>query len=296
MTQQEQFGGQWTQDKLARLKGYLHAYMQIFKRLPQYETVYVDAFAGTGTIPVKKATLEQRTDEDTDERDVEIFLSGSVRIALDVDPPFARYLFIEQNRKKAQELEKLKTVYSHQADRIEIKHAEANQFLLEWCQMTDWSKTRAVMFLDPFGMQVEWKLLEAIAATKAIDLWLLVPLGMGVNRMLTQTDLPPKAWQDRLTKFFGTDEWQVQFYRSPQQGNLFGDGPTQEKVANYDALASYFVGRLKKIFNGGVAPNPLTQRNSKNSPLFLLCFAAGNRYAPTAVKIAKDLLAKRPRE
>lgn len=33
------------------------------------------------------------------------------------------------------------------------------------------------MFLDPYGMQVDWATIEAIAKTKAIDLWILFPLG-----------------------------------------------------------------------------------------------------------------------
>ncbi len=36
-------------------------------------------------------------------------------------------------------------------------------------------------------MQVDWKTIEAVAATKAIDLWLLFPLGVGVNRLLTRS-------------------------------------------------------------------------------------------------------------
>ena len=36
----------------------------------------------------------------------------------------------------------------------------------------DWSSHRAVLFLDPYGMQVEWTTIEAIARTGAIDLWL----------------------------------------------------------------------------------------------------------------------------
>jgi hypothetical protein len=41
----------------------------------------------------------------------------------------------------------------------------------------------------------------------------------------------------------------------------------------------------------GVANNPLPLYNSKNNPLYLLCFAAGNpKGAPTAVKIAQDIL------
>ena len=32
------------------------------------------------------------------------------------------------------------------------------------------------MFLDPYGMEVEWKTLQAVAATRAIDVWFLFPL------------------------------------------------------------------------------------------------------------------------
>jgi three-Cys-motif partner protein len=273
---QQEFGGDWTQDKLERLKGYLEAYMQIFKHRPNLRPIYVDAFAGTGSIAAKAPRLSATQIDEPEKSEVEIFLNGSARIALEVEPPFSRYLFIERSAKKVVELRKLRDEYPQRSARIQIERAEANQFLMQWCAETNWLTNRAVVFLDPFGMQVEWQLLETIAATEAIDLWLLVPLGMGVNRMLTQNELPPKEWQDRLTKFFGTDEWQEQFYSTPKQGSLFDDGPSKEKVANWDALASYFVDRLKGIFKGGVAPNPLTQRNSKNSPLFLLCFAAGN--------------------
>lgn len=47
-------------------------------------------------------------------------------------------------------------------------------------------RRRAVVFLDPFGMQVEWRTIERIGQTKAIDLWILFPLGVAVNRFLTK--------------------------------------------------------------------------------------------------------------
>lgn len=46
-----QFGGEWTTEKLERLREYLCAYMRIFSKnshAARYTTVYVDAFAGTG--------------------------------------------------------------------------------------------------------------------------------------------------------------------------------------------------------------------------------------------------------
>ncbi len=47
-----QFGGDWTQEKLERLRKYLRAYMTIFTAnewARHYTTYYVDAFAGTGS-------------------------------------------------------------------------------------------------------------------------------------------------------------------------------------------------------------------------------------------------------
>jgi hypothetical protein len=41
------------------------------------------------------------------------------------------------------------------------------------------------VFLDPFGMQVDWNVIEQLALTKAVDLWLLFPLGTGVMRIMT---------------------------------------------------------------------------------------------------------------
>jgi hypothetical protein len=50
-------------------------------------------------------------------------------------------------------------------------------------------------------------------------------------------------------------------------------------------------GQLLKTVFAQVVPNPLILTNSKGVPIYLLCFAAGNpKGAPTAVKIAKDIL------
>ncbi len=50
-----------------------------------------------------------------------------------------------------------------------------------------------MVFLDPYGMQVEWSTIEALAATKAIDLWYLFPLGVGVARLLTHRWRYPRS-------------------------------------------------------------------------------------------------------
>jgi len=52
---------------------------------------------------------------------------------------------------------------------IEILNEDANAAVQRTCRDTDWRSNRAVLFLDPYGMQVSWETLVAVAATKAID-------------------------------------------------------------------------------------------------------------------------------
>jgi len=291
-----EFGGAWTTEKLERLRKYLVAYTTIFSKNPKAQnliTIYVDAFAGTGyrNKPTKTDPDAPLFPELTEPETVD-FLKGSARIALEVDPPFNQYLFIEQDTEHTRELEKLKVQFPNKAGAVKIIQGEANTYLKKWCSETNWQKHRAVMFLDPYGMQVEWPLIEAIATTRAIDLWLLVPFGMGVNRMLTNNVLPPVEWSEKLTRIFGTDLWEKEFYSTHKKQTLFDNDEVQVKNADFRKIEQFFVGRLNTIF-AEVAKNPLWLMNSKNSPLYLLCFAAGNpRGAPTAVKIAQDILGK----
>ena len=110
--------------------------------------------------------------------------------------------------------------------------------------------------------------------------------------MLTNKQQPPPHWASALTRIFGTDAWLEAFYKPKAQQGLFDQSEELEKEADFKAISSFFVERLGTIFTK-VADNPLTLRNSHNTPIYLLCFAAGHpRGAKTAVKIAQDILGK----
>ena len=288
-----EFGGDWTNDKLARVRKYLQAYTIIFDRNPRAQklrTVYVDAFAGTGYRSPHSECVDSLFLPELGDAENQAFLKGSAHIALEIKPPFKEYLFIECDPDHCRELQCLKSEFPKLAERITIKEEDANTYLTQWCRDTDWRRTRAVVFLDPYGMQIEWPLMESIAKTKAVDLWILFPLGVAVNRMLTKSAPPPEEWAKALTRIFGTDDWKDTFYPRRKLLTLFGEEETQTKDADFSAISSYFVSRLKSIFTA-VAPNPLPLMNSKNNPLYLLCFASGNpKGAPTALKIAQHIL------
>jgi three-Cys-motif partner protein len=291
----QQFGGDWTEDKLSRVKEYFERYNIALKN-QRFIREYIDAFAGTGY-------REPRSEEiDADylfpelaEPEVRGFLEGSARIALKVDPGFARFTFIEKNPKKVEDLRRLKEEFADKDIRIEC--GDANEWVQSICRES-WNYRRAVLFLDPFGMQVSWQTLKAVAATKCIDAWILFPLCVGITRLLRKDEIPDESICRRLDFVFGDRSWLDALYRQPastakKQRSLF-DEPYEEagtvRRIELSAIEEYYRARLRTIF-AGVANNSVQLRNSKNVPLYLLYFVAGNeKGAPIAVKIAESIM------
>jgi len=293
VTYQTSFGGAWTQQKLGALAKYLKAYATIFKKNPKarfYSISYVDAFAGTGELqrpePGKFASLwpELRANEKE-------YRKGSVRRALDVDPPFDKYVFIEKSVRKCAELQQIALEFPSR--KIRIVNEDANSAILRWCDKLDSRRERAVVFLDPFGASVRWEAIAALGRTHAIDLWILFPY-FAINRMLVRNRKPPKQWADRLTAVFGTPAWEQSFYSTTAFRSLLDPSQRIESIhksVDYREITKFFVERLKKEFVAVSQPLPLL--NSTGSLLFMFLFAAGNeRSAKTGLKIANSIIGR----
>lgn len=286
------FGGDWTSTKLDVLARYLASYTTALKDTP-FRKAYIDAFAGTGYRTLRSSDVDPSPSgilfPDLAEAAPQELLDGSARLALKVTPRFDRYIFIERHAQRCSELEALREEFPDLAEHITISHGDANQSIRDICEK-NWSAHRAVLFLDPYGMQVEWETIAAIASTKAIDLWVLFPLGIGVNRLLTKSGNIPPAWRKRLDTLLGTTDWHDEFYRPDSDQTLFPADEERVVKATMETIGRYFIDRLKTAF-AGVAEAPGVLRNSANCPLYLLCFAAANeKGAPIAIKIAKHLL------
>ena len=283
-----EFGGDWTEQKLRCIEKYLSAYTIALKNRP-FHKIYIDAFAGTGYRQIKR-------DNDSDdllipelaEEEPQKFQDGSAKISLGIVPNFDEYVFVEKDKTRYNELLKLKNEYCHL--NISLINGDANTYIQNQLANQNWSDNRrAVVFLDPFGAKVSWNTLRAIAATEAIDLWYLFPV-IAVQRMLPEHGTLPKTWEDNLSDTFGTDEWKERFYKTDT--NLFGNGQVSSKVASVKAIRSYAISRLATLFPK-VAENPLALYNSKNSLLYLLCFAVSSpstKAQKLALKIANHIL------
>ena len=133
------FGGDWTNEKLDIVAKYLRAYTLALKDKPSatrpFIKGYIDAFAGTG----------YRTSDDVDSGQTALFtaedaaepeqlLKGSARLALETDPPFDRYIFIESRHDRCEQLEGLKSDFPTLADRIAVLPGDANEVIQGLCR------------------------------------------------------------------------------------------------------------------------------------------------------------------
>ena len=252
-------------------------------------TIFVDAFAGPGLSRVRTKEKANEPlglfgpDPESDEAETE-FLKGSPRVALEIVNPFSAYVFVERDPERIRELKALKVEYQSRRN-ITVKEGDANAALQELLASgIDWSHQRAVVFLDPFGMQAPWLTIETLAETKAIEVIVNFPLGMHIQRLLTKSgDIPP-GWQMSLDTFFGSPEWRGLAYE--EGTDLFG--PKVQKVSGSGPkLLEWYRNRLRAAF-GHVSTARLI-RNTRGNPLYYLIWAGPNA---TGLKGAEFILSK----
>ena len=277
------FGGPWTQEKLRILSLYLDAYTTALKNQP-FRLIYVDAFAGEGSWRPGSAYS-------TDYDDFRELHKGSPRIALGItNKPFDRLIFIEKDPQRFELLRKLQEEFPGRD--IDVLNEDAEKALPAFCQSLDVDE-RAVVFLDPFATEVSWAMVEGMAKTQKIDCWILFPLS-AIARMMPRKNEPSAELSNQLDRIFGGREhWQDFYSSSPQPRlplQLFEDELEQIRSSDSSQIAQRYRDRLESTFEK-VAPSGREFKNSKNSPIFQLFFAASNpNGAKIAVNIAKSII------
>jgi three-Cys-motif partner protein len=286
------FGGGWTEIKLNAVSDYLKFYTSALANQPSpetpFETWYIDAFAGTGDRTVMKSSGGLL--EGTPHRFDPIRLQGSARRALQVDPPFRHFVFIENNPARFKALE---TVRSLHPDRdIKCLPRDANIELPELFSKPPWngprsSLQRAVVFLDPYGMSVRWATLKRLADTKRVDIWYLFPVQAVLRQLAHDHRALDDSKRSALTEIFGTDAWEHEFYQ-PRKAmpSLFGGmvTPQPTRRASADQVNEFASERLEKLFPYVSEPIPILTRR-KLPEFSLFCLSANP--SPIAINLIK---------
>lgn len=281
-----EFGGRHTDDKLNRLQQYLVGFSIALKN-QGFVRVYIDAFAGSGDRAEMRPVLPLFDGEDAEPEIITV--PGSARIALEVKPTFDRIVLIEKDPRRYEALTQLAAEYPDR--NIQCHPADANSVVKELCRTLPWRGSveaprgmRAVMFLDPYGMEVDWSTVQAIAATRAIDLWYFFPL-MGLYRQAANDVIKiDHIKRDRLNRILGTNDWESDWYDTPHgPTNLFDDPETAVRTADVNAIERYVKTRLKSEFKGAVL-DPLRIINKQGAPLASLFFAVSN---PSSAAVAR---------
>ena len=264
-----EFGGFWTQVKLERLSAYLPYFTR--EMGDDYRAIYFDAFAGTGTVDRRKPKKTGLTGffKFPDPPPID----GSARRALQIDPAFGRYVFVDHNDSHYWELRQVRDTFPDLEGHVSVIKGDANNRIVRFCEATDWSTSRAVFFLDPYGMAVDWKTIEAIAETKAADVWYLFPVSATL-RLLQRRNKPPRSRRLRLDRLFGERSWYKAFYDAWERNGLISDPElVTSRHADEKGVIRYFVRRLQSIFEW-VSEKPLRLFNCQGSPMFHLYFAS----------------------
>jgi three-Cys-motif partner protein len=280
-----EFGGVSTDLKLSMVQAYLSAFTTALRNRFT-ELWYIDAFAGTGERTVRlDATPASLFDDETSER-IE-HRRGSAQIAIDTLPKFQRLFFIEKKQKHIDALCLL--AEANQGHRIDIHKGDANQEIRRIISAHSWTSTRAVMFLDPYGMSVEWQTLEVISATKAIDVWYFVSLAGLFRQAALDGNAIDETKRQALNRMLGTNDWEEVLYKK-HDPDLWGDIKISRE-ANVADIEKYFQLRLQTIFSKVLKPR--TFYNEQNVPMFSLFFAISNpegKAIGLATKIASHIL------
>jgi three-Cys-motif partner protein len=252
-----EFGGQHTDIKLAIVESYLKRYSAALHNWCD-RVWYIDAFAGTGnrTVRVKAKDgdlFDEPTPEYVEQR------RGSARIAIEIQPAFERLVFMDVKPKHVAALKALKA--SNPGRDITVLQGNANDLIRDEIKWDGWKSTRAVMFLDPYGMEVEWDTLRMIAETQAIDVWYLFPLSGLYRQAARDASKIDTAKERAITRMLGNDEWKRELYSSvPPVASLL-EGmeieETRQRNADVNGLERYVRDRLRTIFPEVLDPYPL---------------------------------------
>lgn len=284
------WGGDWTDRKLEAFAKYISAYLTIMKHNPYWKTIYFDGFAGSGDRQKKQCFSPLYKQLFCDDDENEGYKGAAERVlTLPGTNHFDFYYFIDKDEASLNKLKnKISTLQLRNEGTVQYKVGDCNIYLNELAVAMK-SKPKfyaALVMLDPFGMQINWSSIAQLDDTRT-DIWILVPTGVIVNRLLDKNANLKHTF--KLQSFFGLEEDHIRkyFYTAETVNTLFGERELIRKVEKpIGKIAELYIKQLKAIWKH-VTEKPLILKNNKGVPLFHFVFASNNE---NAVKIASQII------
>lgn len=264
--------GIWSEVKLSIIKEYASAYAKIMEakrreRLRSLSWIYIDAYAGPG-YHLSKTSGE--------------LVEGSPLIALNTDPPFHEYHFIDTDSGRARQLRKL----SGERPDVFIYGEDCNKVLLREvfprARYEDYR--RALCLLDPYNINLTWQVIEGAGNARSVEIFMnLMIMDINRNAMRRNPDKSIQSKMEQLTRLWGDESWKDAGYATDR--NLFSE---PEKVSN-EEFAEAFRQRLKEKAGFKYVPTPMPMKTKSNSTIYYLYFASQK---PAAANIVNDIFGK----
>lgn len=214
------WGGSWTEQKLETFEKYVKAYLTIMNaRRDEYgwKLIYFDGFAGSGT-------REETEQEDEflsmgyifgnnviDKTEIEVYKGAAERVVgLEKQlRGFDYYYFIDKKQENCQRLEEKLSLYKTKGKKL-FRSGDANVWANNLSDAMNKNRNlKCLCLLDPFGMSIRWDTIEKLAL-KGLDLWILLPSGVIINRLLKKDG--SLMYPDKLEGFFGMDKNSIHKY------------------------------------------------------------------------------------
>ena len=257
--------GYWSEIKLDIVEQYALQYSRILssRKNPEFYHIYIDAFAGSGKHISRTKGSSVR---------------GSPQIALDINPPFREYFFIDINGDKVAELNR---IVSGRPE-AHVLEGDCNYRLITeiFPKVRFEDYRRGLCLLDPYGLDLNWEVIKVAGQMKSIDMFLNFPV-MDMNRNVLWKDPAgvDHADVDRMNSFWGDESWNKVAYRPTR--DLFGQTVGIKESNN--TIASAFKKRLKEVAGFKYVSRPIPMRNSKGATIYYLFFASQQQVADNII-------------
>lgn len=263
--------GYWSEIKHDIIKRYAMEYSKIMANQEIIkEHFYIDAFSGAGE-HISRTTGE--------------YVPGSPLHALSIEPKFKHYHFIDLDRKKTAYLRDLIGPREY----VTIHSEDCNVELLKeiFPQVKYESYKRALCVLDPYGLHLDWKVVQTAGHMKSVEIFLNFPIyDINLNVVRDAPNTLKHSQIKRMDRFWGDRSWYDLLYG--QDPDLF-NGDREHRVASADpVLTRAYRDRLRTEAGFIFVPEPVLMRNKKRGKLYYLFFASHNETGRKIVQYIFD--------